>query len=184
MKKIFLRYAGFVPFIALFSCACAQNTGSHLIVSNSRATDLAYTNKAKELSGDQGTNTASINAKAIKDFAKTFKKVENAGWFVIKDGYLAEFTKDGIKTKVFYNRKGRWVGNVRSCTEEYMPRNIRHRVKSLYYDYKINYVQEITVDRTVVYLVKIEDNAFFKTIRIQDGELDEFEVMKKRNAPY
>ena len=167
--------------IAVFSCADAQSSKSNSVVSNSLATDLAYNNKTKtkEIPVTQGSSTISISTKAVKDFTKNYKNADNAGWFIIQDGYLAEFKKDGIKTNVYYNRKGIWIGNVRSYFEDNLPRNIRHFVKSSYYDYKINYVQEITVDRTIVYLVKIEDDKFFKTIRIQDGEMDEFEVIKK-----
>ena len=182
MKRLFFRYTmGPILSIAVFSCSYAQSNKSSSVLSNPLATDLAYNNKSKtrEIPVTQGATTISISTKAVKDFTKNYKNTGNAGWFVIKDGYLAEFKKDGIKTNVYYNRKGTWIGNVRSYMEDKMPRNIRHLVKSSYYDYKINYVQEITVDRNIVYLVKIEDDKFFKTIRIQDGEMDEFEVIKK-----
>jgi hypothetical protein len=177
MKKILLRYTGFIPFIALFSCATAQNAGKHSSLNNPGSTP-AYN---KEVPTGEEAATVSISARATKDFAKTFKKAENVGWFTLKDGYLAQFKKDGITTKVYYNRRGNWLANVRSYFEENMPGNIRHLVRSHYYDYKINYVQEVTVEKTTVYLVKIEDNAFFKTIRIQDGEMDEYEVLKKKD---
>lgn len=182
MKRLFFRYTmGSLLSIAVFSCSYAQSSKSGSVVSNPLATDLAYNNKpkTKEIPVTQGATTVSISTKAVKDFTKNYKKAENAGWFIIKDGYLAEFKEDGIKTKVYYNPKGTWIGNVRSYLEDKLPRNIRHLVKSTYYDYKINYVQEVTVDRNIVYLVKIEDGTFFKTIRIQDGEMDEFEVIKK-----
>lgn len=182
MKRLFFRYTmGSILSIAVFSSSYAQGSNSSSVLSNPLATDLAYNNKSKtrEIPVTQGATTINISTKAVKDFTKNYKNTENAGWFVIKDGYLAEFKKDGIKTTVYYNRKGTWTGNIRSYMEDKMPRNIRHLVKSSYYDYKINYVQEITVDRKIVYLVKIEDDKFFKTIRIQDGEMDEFEVIKK-----
>lgn len=183
MKRLIFCYTtGLILFIALFNCTYAQSGKSNSGLSNSLTTDMVYNNKPKikETPVTQGATTISISTKAVKDFTKSYKNIDNAGWFIIKDGYVAEFKKNGIKTKVYYNRKGTWIGNVRSYLEDNLPRNIRHHVKSSYYDYKINYIQEIAVDRNLVYLVKIEDDTFFKTIRIQDGEMDEFEVVKKQ----
>jgi len=187
MKRLFFRYTmGPILCIAVCSCSYAQSGKSSSVVNNSLATDLAYNNKTKtrEIPVTQGATTINISTKAVKNFTKNYKNAGNAGWFVIQDGYLAEFKKDGIKTNVYYNRKGLWLGNIRSYFEENLPRNIRHLVKSTYYDYTINYIQEITVDRNIVYLVKIEDDYFFKTVRIQDGEMDEFEVIKKISKKY
>jgi hypothetical protein len=177
MKKQFFRYtAGFIPFIALFSCASAQSNKSSPELNNPTSKEVAYTNTAN---GRDVPGTININAKALKNFSKTYKKASAAGWFVIKDGYLAQFKQDGITTKVFYDAKGRWVGNLRCYFEDKLPRDIRHRVKSHYYDYNIYYVQELTVGNATVYLVKIEDKTSFKTIRVQDGEMTEAEAFTK-----
>jgi len=183
MKKQFFRYTtGFIPLIAMVTCTYAQSSNSSLPVNNNTSKEWAYNNKSKafEMPATGNIATASISAKAVKNFTKTYKEADNAGWFVIKDGYLAEFKHDGITTKVYYDPKGRWVGNIRSYFEEKLPRSIRHLVKSHYYDYNIYYVHEVTVaDGITVYLVKIEDKISLKTIRVQDGEMDEFEVLKK-----
>jgi hypothetical protein len=175
MKKLFFRYTtGFIPFIALVSCAYAQSSTITTDL-NPSSKEVAYNNP----SAARGATTVSISTKAVKDFAKTFKKAGNASWFVIPDGYVAEFNQDGIETKVYYDRKGRWVGNLRSFLEDKMPRDIRHRVKSHYYDYTIYYVQEVTVADKIAYLVKIEDKTSMKTIRILDGEMEEIEAFEK-----
>lgn len=177
MKKLFFRYTtGFIPFIALFSCASAQSNKFSRELNNPTSKEVAYTNTANE---KDGPATVNINAKALKNFSKTYKKAADAGWFVIKDGYLAQFKQDGITTKVFYDRKGRWIGNLRCYFEDKLPRDIRHLVKSHYYDYNIFYVQEVTVGNATVYLVKIEDKTSFKTIRVQDGEMTETEAFTK-----
>ena len=182
MKKLFFRYTtGFIPLIAMFSCAYAQNSNSSSALTNAAATELAYNSKAKVkiMPVAQGLTTVSISTKAIKDFTKTYKNANNVGWFIIKDGYLAEFKRDEVQTKVFYDRKGRWVGNLRCYFEDKLPRDIRHLVKSHYYDYNIFYVQEVTVGNATVYLVKIEDKTSFKMIRVQDGEMIETEAFTK-----
>jgi hypothetical protein len=96
-----------------------------------------------------------MSTKALKNFSKTFKDADNAAWEETGDGLKAEFTKDGIETNVFFDRKGRWIANVRNYQEDKLPKEIRHQVKSVYYDYNIFYVQEITVGDKMAYLVKI-----------------------------
>lgn len=177
MKKLFFRYTiGFIPVIALVSCAYAQTSKFSPELNNPASKEVAYTNTAND--GDIPA-TVNISTKALKDFNKTYKKAATAGWFVIKDGYLAEFKQDGVTTKVYYDHKGRWVGNLRSYFEDKLPRDIRHLVKSHYYDYNIYYVHEVSVHDKTVYLIKIEDKTSLKTIRVQDGEMDETESFKK-----
>ena len=175
MKKLFFRYTtGFIPFIALFSCAYGQSNKSSKALDNPTSKEVPYDYKAKFKD-----MPASVSTKAVKNFTKTFKNADNVGWFVIKDGFLAEFKQDEIKTKVYYDRKGRWIGNIRFYTEDKLPRDIRHLVKSHYYDFNIYYVQEVTVGNATVYLVKIEDKTSLKTIRVQDGEMPEAEAFTK-----
>ena len=120
-----------------------------------------------------------LSTKAVKNFNKTFKATANASWSETSDGFVAKFKKNDIETKVFYDVKGRWIGNVRNYQEKDLPREIRHRVKSNYYDYNIYLVQEVTVGDNTAYLVKIEDKTSIKTIRIVDGEMDEYEAFQK-----
>ena len=181
MKKLFFRFTtGFIPFIAMFSCAFAQNSkfSSEL---NPASKEVGYENaaKARDLSATPGKPTVSIHSKALKDFTKTYKNAGDARWFVIKDGFLAEFKQNGIETKVFYDRKGRCTGSLRSFMEDKMPLDIRHLLKSHYYDFNIFLVQEVTVADKIAYLVKIEDKTSIKTIRILDGEMTEIEAFEK-----
>lgn len=182
MKKLFFRYiSGFIPFIAMCTCAFAQTSKFKTDLNNQASKEIAYEDNSRfrEKHSSKVSTTSGINTKAIKDFTKTFKKSADARWFVINDGFLAEFNFDGITTKVFYDRKGKWIASIRNYYENNLPRDIRHQVKSHYYDYNIYYVQEVTVGDKIAYLVKIEDNATMKTIRVLDGEMSETESFDK-----
>ena len=182
MKKLFFRYTtGFIPLIAMFSCAVAQNSKFSSEQLNPISKEVAYEKDAnvRDMPASPGKATESIHTKAVKDFTKTYKTAGDARWFVIMDGFLAEFKQAGIKTKVYYDRKGRCTGSIRSYLEDQLPRDIRHIVKSQYYDYNIYFVQEVTVAEKIVYLVKIEDKTSMKTIRVLDGEMTEIEAFEK-----
>ena len=179
MKKTFLRYLiGFIPLIALFGSAYAQN--GDFSFSSTKATSGKFVfNEATAEQGLSDVNIADINARALKEFSKTFKTAANATWYEIKDGFIAKFKDDGIETRVGYNHKGRWMSTIRTYTEANLPRDVRRLVKSTYYDYSIFLVQEVTVGDKTVYLVKIEDADTLKTIRVIDGEMDVYEDYKK-----
>jgi len=184
MKKTLFRYlSGCIPMIALFSSAYAQN-GDFSLSSKNTVTKKFVFNQAiadQGLSDNNITVTiGDVNARALKDFSKTFKAAANATWYQTQDGgSVAKFKLDGIDTRVDYDRKGRWTSTIRTYTEENLPAEIRHLVKSTYYDYNIFLVQEVSVGDKTAYLVKIEDATTFKTIRVVDGEMDVYEDYKK-----
>jgi len=183
MKNPFFRYTtGIILFIAISACAYAQNNklNEKLKLNSSSSKEVDYSSDAKTaLPAAPADPLTSINAKAVKSFSKSYKKQSNAAWFTIEDGFVAIFTEGGVKTRVYYDTKGRLIGDIRSYMEDNLPKDIRHQVKSTYYDFDIFHVNEVTVGNTKVYLVKIEDKTSFKTIRIQDGEMTETEAFQK-----
>jgi len=177
MKKQFSLYKlGVIPLIILCCSVNAQTTGLSANMNNSFSKEVAM-NDEKGL--PVFNSHSPFTAKAFKNFSKNFKDADKAEWVETSDGYKAEFTKEGIQTKVFYNRKGKWIASVRNYQEDKLPGDIRHRVKSNYYDYSIFYVQEITVGEKMAYLVKIEDKNSIKTIRLADGEMEEYLAFEK-----
>lgn len=180
MKKLFFRYTtGFIPFIALFTSAYAQNSKLSAQLSVPQSQEVAYNidPKTPGATVPTGEATASINSKAVKNFSKNYNN--NAAWIEITGGYVASFNENGIKTKVYYDKKGRLIGQIKSYGEDKLPQDIRHQVRSTYYDFQINYVNELTALNTTVYLVKIEDKTSFKTIRVAEGEMTETEAFQK-----
>ncbi|MEJ0104042.1 MAG: hypothetical protein WDO19_16410 [Bacteroidota bacterium] len=179
MKTTFFRYLiGCVPLIALFGSAYAQN--GDFSFSSTKASSRKFVFKeAKAEQGLNDINIADINARALREFSKTFKAGVKATWREIEDGFMATFKEDGIETRVDYDRKGRWAATIRTYSEANLPRDIRHLVKSTYYDYSIFLINEVTVGDKTAYLIRMEDADSFKTIRVADGEMDVYEEYKK-----
>lgn len=179
MKKQFSLYKlGIIPLITLCLSVNAQTTAFNANPNNSASKEVAFDNTNDNESPNYIGNSR-VSTKAVKNFSKAFKTTVNATWFETNDGFMAKFKKDDIETKVFYDTKGRWIGNVRNYQEKDLPKEIRHMVKSKYYDYNIFLVQEVTVGDNMAYLVKIEDKTSLKTIRIVDGEMEEYEAFEK-----
>ena len=119
-----------------------------------------------------------LNAKAVRHFTKYYKNVPDPKWFKSDNGFVAYYTSDDIKTWVFYAANGYNLGKVSHYAEGKLDPYLRHRVKSMYYDFAIKQISEVNWDDKLVYVISIEDRhsterVFYKTIRIvDDGEME------------
>jgi hypothetical protein len=120
----------------------------------------------------KGANVSEMTSKAVRNFWEMFGDSKNENWFHVgTTGSLAEFEDMGIHYRAFFDKKGNWVYTLKTYTEKEMPRDVRALVRSEYYDYTIGWVKEVNQAQLVVYLVHIENEQEFKTIRVADGEM-------------
>jgi len=150
------------------------------IVSNSSS--LEYQVNATETKNSM--NEPAISPRAIKDFMNTHKNVTGESWMKTKDGFSVRFNSDDVRTTIYYDKKGNWSGSLKIYGEEKLLREVRHVVKSTYYDYNIVYAQEIETtdsDGVPTYVVCVEDKTKIKMIRIRDGEMSVWKEFTKTN---
>ena len=148
------------------------------IVSNSSS--LEYQMNATETKNSM--NELAISPRAVKDFMNTHKNVTGESWMKTKDGFSVRFNSDDVRTTIYYDKKGNWSGSLKIYGEEKMLHDIRHLVKSTYYDYNIVYAQEIETtdsDGVPTYVVCVEDKTKIKMIRISAGEMSEWKEYTK-----
>ncbi|OQP63968.1 hypothetical protein A3860_21335 [Niastella vici] len=120
-----------------------------------------------------------ISIKALHDFNKTYKTVTNEDWYIIQKGFMAKFTQQGIQHRIIYNKNGKWVATFRYYNEDQLPAEVRHLVKSTWYDAAIRQVSEVSFGGKTAYLVSIEDNTSLKTIKVVNNEMELFQEMVK-----
>jgi hypothetical protein len=150
------------------------------IVSNSSS--LEYQMNATETKNSM--NELAISPRAVKDFMNTHKNVTGESWMKTKDGFSVRFNSDDVRTTIYYDKKGNWSGSIKIYGEEKLLREVRHVVKSTYYDYNIVYAQEIETtdsDGVPTYVVCVEDKTKIKMIRIRDGEMSVWKEFTKTN---
>jgi len=119
-----------------------------------------------------------FTAKAVKSFNKDFADA-SAIWTESNEGYTASFTKGGIQSRVNYNKKGQWHSTIRYYGESELPQDVRHIVKSQYYDYSIFGVTEVSVGDKKAYIVVLEDSRSFIRVKVLDGEMTTLETLAK-----
>jgi hypothetical protein len=114
-----------------------------------------------------------INAKAVRNFTREYKNITGAKWFKSANGLFAVyFISEKIQSWVYYNTKGNYEFMIRHYYEEKLPREVRHLVKSNYYDFSIYHVTEVSRNDKIAYVLKLEDKTSWKTIKVVDGEME------------
>ncbi|HEV8271975.1 MAG TPA: hypothetical protein VGQ04_11765 [Chitinophagaceae bacterium] len=141
-------------------------------------------NKAVQAVRNTTSEVEMISPRALKSFADKYKNVSGESWMRTKDGFSVRFTSNNVRNTVFYDKKGFWTGSLKLYSEEKMLHEVRHAVKSTYYDYNIIYTQEVEVadsKGTPTYIVCLEDKTNIKWIRLYDGEMSVWKEFTKAN---
>ena len=190
IKRIFIKQKNKTKkmkknLIALTIVSVATLVGisgaSAQIVSNSSS--LKYQMNATKTKNSMN-ELENINPRALKNFSDNYKNVSDQSWMKIKGGFSVRFTSDDVRTTVLYDSKGFWVSSIKYYSEEKMRHEVRHIVKSTYYDYNIIYTQEIETADTKgmpTYIICLEDKSNIKMIRVCDGEMDIWKEFTKAN---
>jgi hypothetical protein len=121
-----------------------------------------------------------VNPSVIRNFTQQYKDVANEKWFEIQNGFVAMFNLNGIDYQVAYDKKGGSLHTIRSYGEGKLSQDLRHVIKSSYYDYDITLVQEIEkpID-LVTYIVQLTGKTELINLRISDGEMQVLERFKR-----
>jgi hypothetical protein len=161
-----------------------------MLMTTSTRSDGQLVNNNVQLSGlftvfkkDQSANSPGadrVNPAVIRNFIRTYKGVTNEKWIEIQNGFVAMFSLNDIDYQVTYDKKGTLVRAIRSYQEAKLAPNLRHIIKSNYYDYDINLVQEIenSID-PVTYVIHLTGKTELIDLGFTDGELQVLQKFKR-----
>ena len=126
-------------------------------------------------------NISKVHVRAMRDFLKRDKTASNVDWMIVETGYVAKYTdENNSNCRTVYNNRGDFVYTIRQYYENKMPPDIRHIVKSEYYDYTITLVEQIEETRQpLVYVVHLEDPTTLKNVRICEREMEVMSEYRK-----
>jgi len=154
MKQILKIALLVVSLVMLFTnAAMAQNSTplSAMPMSLSIAQEGVVGNNALPLR---------VNVKAVRHFNKHYNG-RQAEWYQARNEYIAKFAEDSIRTVIGYAKQGRWLYTIKHYGEDQMPRDLRHLIKSEYYDFDIQLINEVVLptSKSGIYLVHLVNNA-------------------------
>jgi hypothetical protein len=181
MKRIFIAFIkGCIFSLIITGTAFAQNSMGLYVINDANTFRSALAAiDAKSLNGYSTSEVSEINAKAVKDFSKTFKNAANTQWYKIPDGFVAHFSVNGVEKRTYYDKRGNWHFTITYLDEKALPKDVRGQVKSIYYDYDIATIQKVEVEDKVVYLIHMQDEKTWKTVRVSEDGMDEIENYTK-----
>jgi hypothetical protein len=120
-----------------------------------------------------------INPKAVRNFLKEYKDVTTARWLKENNRFAVHFTHFGSATIVYYDKNGNFQSRVSIYSETQLPRDVRHLVKSKYYDQNITRVLNVKQYNRNIWVISLEDANEFIMARVEDMELKETQRIQK-----
>jgi hypothetical protein len=157
MKKIFISAA---TMLIVMAGAHAQ---SGLLVAAFPATadvaNASFVNKHKH---------------AFTNWAAMYQGVTAVDGSELKNkGVVFTWNEDGAWFRAFYTGGGTWLHTVRSYTEAGLPAAVKDRVRSVYYDLRISFVDEVrTPGQNTVYRVQLQNDEKMIIIKVNDDEME------------
>jgi len=145
---------------------------------------ITFNNIEKGILSDskKGESIRHVNLNTLRDFMKRFPLATDVEWRKVETDYVATFIVESNQTMVRYQGNGKWAYTInRYDNEKKLPEEVRVMVRKTYYDYAITHIDEIHLAEqpNTIYLVLIEDDKTFKTIRVCEGEMEEIHELIK-----
>jgi hypothetical protein len=165
--------------VTIITASTSNNIKAQVAMNYSHATNfktVTYDGATADYSSntdERALNNTKLNA--VKDFMKRYSTATDVKWLTTDDGGLvAKFNESSVQNTVAYNKAGNWVHTIRRYYETDMPKNVRAIVKSVYYDYTILRIEEITgaKNNSLVFVVHVQDDTTLKILRICDNEMN------------
>jgi hypothetical protein len=129
-----------------------------------------------------------LNIKAVRNFTSRFKNVSDVKWGKLDKGFfVVSFAMNGIRTRVLYDKTGTIQKIIRDYEEDKLHPDIRHRIKTMFYDFNIYHVTEVNwydyrkFAYVSAYIAILQDNntsddkISWKIVKIED----EMEVIRE-----
>jgi hypothetical protein len=177
MKKIIFTGLGItLPILAISLSSYGQAPKKELaFTKNSSSTETSVLKAA-----DNTLNRSNVTSKARKSFVASYKGVSDEKWYNVSSDLVARFTRDGIGYQVYYDKKGNWTNTIRTYDESKLPTDVRQPVRSTYYDYNINLVQEVQTPLSpITYIIQLIGKSEIISLRMCEGEMTVLKTLQK-----
>lgn len=142
------------------------------LISTLPATSNTQTSFNTLSTGDPYLRLNEINIHAARDFKKRFSQITTDKWLKLDNGYLVKFTRQGIKSQVFYNDNGQFILQTRYYTEDNMPAEVKTTLQQRFAGYSIVAVTEVLYENEGYFRINIKNNHSVKTVRIVNTSIE------------
>lgn len=179
-KQSLFRITGMVLVFFLCTYGFGQNSGGNSITPDKNTMEAFADRLSSAVKfAEAADKLASINKKMAKNFTKSYSNAENITITSGDDNFtFVSCYVGGIRNRIAY-RKGHWHSTLRFYSEDELSRDVRHLVKSNYYDFNIAGVTEVKFNGKLAHVISLESKTEWKKLKVVDGEMEEMESFKK-----
>ncbi|MFT3681042.1 MAG: hypothetical protein QM791_12260 [Ferruginibacter sp.] len=173
MKKVSITSLSFILLLlATVATSCSKNLASF----SDKPDAPVWENNQQT---GEPVSKKDVNAKVVKSFYRSYGEQTAANWTRTARGFNVTFKNDGVNTLVYYTPGGREESKLRFYFENKLPAEVRHIVKSNFYDYSILYVTEVQKNDATAFYIKMQDSSTLKTIRLVNEDWDVVEDLAR-----
>ena len=125
------------------------------------------------------TSREAVSLKVNRAFMQMFKDASHARWYKIHERFLVLFIQNDQENHAVFTKNGQLVYHIAYGTEKNLPTEIRHIVKTKYYDQTITRVLKVKQDDRNIWVIYLEDPKDLVMVRVEDMELEETQRFQK-----
>jgi len=125
------------------------------------------------------TPYVTVSEKVNKAFEQMFKNSSQARWYKLQEKFLVKFIMDDQENSALFTKGGQLIYHISYGTEKNLPAEIRHIVKTNYYDQTITWVYKVEQNDRSIWVISLEDPKDIVMVRVEDMELEETQRFKK-----
>jgi hypothetical protein len=163
----------------VFMSVTSTTSHAQLVMNN---TKTAAVDEDGLLVKSYSETSALVNHKAERNFKKDYQHTQYAEWSALKDhSLMCRFFMDNILYRAFYTGHGQWIYTVSSYTADKLNREIYDKIKRVYYNSQIVFVDQIDgLKGKTIYVVEVQDEKTIQKIRVDGDELEIIQQMVKQ----
>jgi hypothetical protein len=125
------------------------------------------------------TSTSAITTSVYSSFRKAFPEAENLRWYKYDRDYLAKFFMKDMEHNTLFRKNGVMKYDISYGHDKDLPEKIKEDVLKAYDNYKIIRAIHVKAYERNIWIVKLEGERKYLTVRVEDGEMDEVESFYK-----
>lgn len=106
-----------------------------------------------------------VNQKTVAAFEFAFKEATEVVWYAEETNDYVYFKLNNIKTKIRYDKEGRFISCMRMYSEQDLPMLVQIKLKENYANKKVTAVTEMATEANTVFYINVEDEKFIYILK-------------------
>lgn len=125
------------------------------------------------------TSASAITTSVYSSFRRAFPDAENLRWYKYDRDYLAKFFMKDMEHNALFRKNGVMKYDISYGHDKDLPEKIKDDILKAYDNYKIIRAIHVKAYERNIWIVKLEGERKYLTVRVEDGEMDEVESFYK-----